>query len=420
MSDTAAVLSIGDELIGGDAIDTNAAWISARLHDLGLRVVERRTVPDDIEAIREALVALAARAGVVVSTGGLGPTKDDLTREGLALAMGEVMVEDAGAAESVRMIFAARGAELTVLNLVQAQRPVSAETLENKNGTAPGIAGQIGETAVYVLPGPPREMRPIFEESVAPRLGTGREAWVSRAIHTFGLGESDVARRLGNVLARTDGPLVGTTASNGVVTVRLRAPGSQRAELTAIGARVCEMLGGVIFGENGQTLAGCVVDLLREKNETVAVAESCTGGLLGSMVTSVAGSSDVFLGGWLTYSNVFKESKLGVDSGLIERHGAVSREVAVAMAEGALVRSGAKWALSITGVAGPGGGSDEKPVGTVWIGCARAGGEARARVFGFSGDRETVRQRAAMAALGALRLALDGRDNEALLWQRDG
>ena len=418
VSGTAAVLSIGDELIAGDSVDTNAPWISARLHDLGLRVVERRTAPDDEGLIATALTELSARAGVIVTTGGLGPTPDDLTRQALARAMGEGLVQDEEAAASIRRWFERAGRDLTDINLVQAMRPESGESIANERGTAPGLSGNIGKTRVFVLPGPPREMEPMFEGYVASRLAGGA-GYLSKALHTFGLGESEVSRRLGEILARTQGVVAGTTASGGVVSVRLRAPAALAGEMKAVEARVRSLLAGAVFGEGGETLAGSVLVALRAREQTLAVAESCTGGGLGALVTGVAGSSDVFLGGWITYSNRLKRELLGVDATTIGTHGAVSAETARSMASGALSRGGANHALSITGIAGPGGGSSEKPAGTVWIGYAGAGGAHEERRFRFSGDREMVRQRAAMAALGMLRLIVDDRAEEALLWERE-
>jgi len=415
----AAVLSIGDELIAGDAVDTNAAWISARLGALGLRVVERRTAPDDEPAIERALKELAGRAPVVVATGGLGPTPDDLTRRALADAMGEALVEDAHAAARLRDWFADQGRELGEINLVQAMRPESAESLSNEHGTAPGLAARLGGAEVFVLPGPPREMRPMFETHIAPRLASDRPAWASVALHCFGLGESDVARRLGELLARDREPLVGTTASGGVVTVRIRAHEGMRSEIEKAARSVREALGAAVFAEGDQTLAGAVVGEMRRREATLTVAESCTGGLLGQLITDVPGSSAVFTGGWICYSNRFKRDRLGVDASALGTYGAVSAEVARAMAAGALARSGSDHALSITGIAGPEGGSREKPVGTVWIGRASAGGEREERLFRFPGGREDVRQRAAMSALGLLRLALEARSSETLLWERE-
>jgi nicotinamide-nucleotide amidase len=418
-ANTAAVLSIGDELIAGDNIDTNAAWLSSQLLDLGRRVVERRTAPDDEDRIAEAITDLAGRAGVVVATGGLGPTLDDLSRHALARAMGEELVVDEPSAERIAQWFREQGRELADLNLIQAKRPATARSIPNERGTAPGLAGRVGGAPVYLLPGPPREMRPMFEAHVAPEIRSASETWRSIAIHTFGLGESDIARRLGDLLARTDGPLAGTTASEGVVTVRLRAPASQESQLKRLERHVREIIGPAVFGDGEATLASAVLGDLRRREQTLVVVESCTGGRLGAMLTAVPGSSDVFLGGWLTYCDRFKRELVGVDDSLLTTHGAVSREVAVAMAEGGLARSGADQALAITGVAGPGGGSREKPVGTVWIARAVAGRETDARLFRFPGDRESVRLRSAMAALGMIRLASIDAEDEPLLWQRE-
>jgi len=418
-ADSAAVLSIGDELIAGDNIDTNAAWISARLGALGLRVVERRTAPDDGASIERALRELSERATVLIATGGLGPTPDDMTRQALAGAMGEALVEDAHQAARLRDWFAEQGRDLEAINLAQALRPASGESLTNEHGTAPGVAGALGGTSVFLLPGPPREMRPMFEAHVAPRLASGRPAWASAALHCFGIGESDVARRLGELLARDREPLVGTTASGGVVTVRVRAPESMKSEIEKAARVVREALGGYVFAEGEQTLPGAVVAEMLRREATLTVAESCTGGMLGQLVTDVPGASAVFTGGWICYSNRFKRDRLGVDASVIGTYGAVSAEVARAMAAGALARSGSDHALSVTGIAGPEGGSREKPVGTVWIGRASAGGEREERLFRFPGGREAVRTRSAMSALGALRLALEGRAGEPLLWERE-
>lgn len=418
MSRTAAVLSIGDELIAGDSVDTNAPWLSSRLFDLGWRVIERRTAADDAVTIASAITDLAARADVLISTGGLGPTLDDLTRAAMARAIEEELVEDDGAARTIRAWFARSGRELPEVNLVQALRPASAACLENPNGTAPGLRGAIGATRVYALPGPPREMQPMFESLVAPELAGG-DAWTTRALHTFGIGESDVAQRLGDLLARDERVVAGTTASEGVVSVRLRAPATRARELATAERRVRDALGVYVFGEGDDTLASATLGMLRARDETLALAESCTGGLLGSMITSVAGSSDVFAGGWVSYSNRFKRDHLGVDESTLSTHGAVSSETAYAMARGALARSGADHALSITGVAGPDGGTPGKPVGTVWIGYAKGGGDVETRLFRFPGERETVRRRSAMAALGMLRLSVCQLRDETLLWQRE-
>ncbi len=433
---TAAVVAIGDELMLGQKTDTNSAWISDRLTGLGVRVEEHATVADETPRIVETLARLAGRVDLLIVTGGLGPTADDLTREALAAAMGEELIEDAEALDALRAWFRGRGREMPAPNRVQAMRPASARCLDNPNGTAPGLAGRIGsgETAcdVFCLPGPPREMTPMFESFVAPaiRCDAGHVV-ATRTLHSFGLGESDVAARLGELMDRDRNPLVGTTASLGVVTCRLRFEGEAsdadaQSRLDAAAGEVRERLGDVVFaegGEQGEALARAVLDRLRERGERLVCVESCTGGLLGELITRVPGSSDVLLGGWVTYSNEMKSAAVGVRPETLEGVGAVSREVAVEMAEGGLAASksagGAQHALAITGVAGPGGGSDEKPVGTVWIARASRGAATDVRRFRFRGGRDAVRHWSANAALGMLRLTLDGVEMPLLGQTRD-
>ncbi len=416
------MLAIGDELILGQKTDTNSAWISDALTARGVRVVEHATVADDTPRLVAAIERLGAAADVLVTTGGLGPTADDLTRAALGEAMGEGLVEDPAALEEIQSWFRGRGREMPATNSVQALRPVSARSLANPNGTAPGLASVIGEGGhacdVFCLPGPPHEMRPMFESFVIPAIrAQAGYAVVTRALHTFGLGESDVAARLGELMDRDRNPLVGTTASLGVVTCRIRyegGAGTGAGALDGAEAAVREKLGDAVFAADGASdgaLARAVIDKLRDRGEQLVVVESCTGGLLGETITRVAGSSDVLLGGWITYSNQMKSAAVGVKPETLDRVGAVSREVAVEMAEGGLAASsaagGAKHALAITGIAGPGGGSDEKPAGTVWIARASAGAPTDVRCFRFRGGREAVRRWSVNAALGMLRLELD-------------
>ncbi len=421
---TGAILAIGDELILGQKTDTNSAWIADRMTQRSVRIVEHATVDDDEALIARTMRRLAEAADVLVCTGGLGPTADDLARRALALAMGDELVEDKGSVAQIRSWFAGRGREMPEANRVQALRPSRGRSLPNPNGTAPGLAGRIEIDGrgceVFCLPGPPREMRPMFEADVETALTVeGGRVVRTRMLHTFGLGESEIARRLGELMDRDRDPLVGTTATQGVVTCRVRSQGrsSEAEALRALDDTerlVRERLGGVVFARDGEAeapLESAVLGLLRSRGERVVVAESCTGGMLGERLTRLPGSSDVFAGGWLTYSNEMKQAQLGVPERVLSEFGAVSEPVALAMARGALAGArgagGADHALAITGVAGPGGGSEDKPVGSVWIARASGDGTNDARLFRFGGGRGAIRQWSAVTALGMLRLHLD-------------
>lgn len=417
------ILAVGDELTCGQRVDTNSAWIASRAAALGVRVLEHRTAPDDTDQIARAIRELASICSVLVVTGGLGPTLDDLTRPALARALDEDLVEDASALADLLSWFGGRGRPMPETNRVQALRPASARCLANPNGTAPGLGARVCGASVFCLPGPPHEMEPMFTAEVRPAFVLDPDLAVRvRAVATFGLGESVVAERLGDLMDRARNPLVGTTASGGIVTCRVRASGgpdeAERLIAETVGL-IRDRLGPAVLTDDdaeddGLVLIRVVSALLRDRAQTVGVVESCTGGLLGEMLTRMPGSSDVFAGGLLTYSNGLKSRLAGVDPALIGRCGAVSREVALAMAEGGLERTGADHALAITGVAGPGGGTEAKPVGTVWIARASGDGDREARGFLFRGGRGAIRQWAAVTALGVLRLALLGVDQPLL------
>lgn len=413
---TAAILSIGDELVLGDTLDRNAAWISARLAAMGISTLEHRTVGDDRAAIVEAFVALRARAGLVVSTGGLGPTRDDLTREALAEAIGGAseLVEDAQARADLEAWFASRGRPMPESNLRQALRPASARTLPNAHGTAPGLAFEADDRVIFALPGPPREMQPMFESEVAPRLAAAArgQAIATESVHAFGEGESALAERLGELMDRGRNPSVGTAASPSRVTARIRATGPP-AEAAAMAASMAEEVERrwrpFAYGRGEATLPEAAAASILAAGCTLSVAESCTAGLIGEMIVSVSGASRFFEGGWIVYSNALKVSQLGVPEAMLAAHGAVSEPVAAAMAMGAASRAGTGLALSVTGIAGPTGGSEAKPVGTVFIGlCDRRGGTTQVRRFRFPGDRGDVRERTARSALAMVRLHLAG------------
>jgi len=426
--DRAAILSVGDELVIGQRLDTNSRWISDRLTGMGIRVVEHITVGDDADAHLGALRRLVPAVPLVISTGGLGPTADDLTRSVLASLLGEPLVEDADALRTITELFARRGREISPNQRLQAQRPPSAVMLENPNGTAPGLLAEHSGCTIACLPGPPNEMHPMFERAVAPRLRPPTGAVIrARVLHTLGAGEGDAAARLGRLMDRDRNPLVGTTASGGVVSVRIRYEGPENGAdraVTETESEVRAALDPFVFGIDDQTIETVVLNLLRDRAERLVTVESCTGGGLGALLTGVPGSSDAYAGGWVTYSNEFKHAEVGVPEALLRDHGAVSEPVARAMALGALatpIGASAHHALAITGIAGPGGGSAEKPVGTVFICRASRAGwaepESEVRRYQISGDREAVRDRSAKMALALLRFHLAGIRAPRLLWE---
>ncbi len=426
-----AILAIGDELTLGEKPDTNSMWLAERLGALGAPAIEHATVGDDAVRIANTIRRLAQSAPLVICTGGLGPTADDVTRDGLASAMGDSLVEDGEALAQIEALFRAQGRAMNDLNRVQARRPTRGECLRNALGTAPGLWGEVdrgdGTRAdVFCVPGPPREMRPMIDGIVVPRLRLrAADALRVKLVRVLGWTESDAAAALragegGDLLARANDPEVGVTASAGELTFRIRARGaeshaSERLEWAA--AQIRGVFGALCVGEDDESSAAATLRVLRERDETLAVVESCTGGLLGATLTEVAGSSDVFLGGWITYSNAMKQGEVSVPGATLVEHGAVSEETARAMALGGLFQSAADHAIAITGVAGPDGGTDDKPVGTVWIAHAWSTDNDRgveARLFRFPGDRERVRERSVRAALAMLNLRVRGEPERVL------
>ena len=410
----AVILSIGDELVLGQNVDTNSAWLSAGLAGYGVMTLYHQTVADDLDATVRAVQQAAAAAELVVITGGLGPTADDLTREALARVLGTSLEVHEPSLKRIQQFFQKIGRSMAVTNEVQALCPRGAEMLDNHWGTAPGLKVRIGRALVFAFPGVPREMTAMFAAYVAPAV-TGRTGRVilTEALRTFGAGESTVAEQLGDLMRRDRNPTVGTTASGGIITVRIRsdfpAAAAARQALDETTADAERRLGRLVYGRGEITLPAAVGRLLLERRKTVATVESCTGGMVAALLTDVAGSSEYMVGGWVAYANEMKTTQVGVPGELIAAHGAVSELVARAMAEGGLARSGADYALALTGIAGPGGGSPEKPVGTVWIALSRrapAGPVTTAEDYCFPGERDAVRDRAAKFALNLLRLEL--------------
>ena len=401
------LINTGTELLLGDVRDAHLSFIAQQILPLGLRLAEQRTVPDG-PAIRDAFSDVLPRADMIFVTGGLGPTTDDITREVVAEALGLELEHDAAVMATITDRLNSRGIKFTERVSRQAQVPRSARVLPNDNGTAPGFYLKANQgkrqTHIFVLPGPPRELRPMFRERVLPILRdiVPPSTLVRSLYRIAGLGESLVEARIGKKIEAISGVELGYCARPGEVDVRVIGDPAAVAEADAIIRRDLDRF---IFSVNNEDLAEVLIDLLRAQAATVALAESCTGGWLAHRITNVSGASDVFVAGYVTYANGAKIEALGVDPSLIEENGAVSEPVARAMAEGARSHSRATYALSTTGVAGPTGGSDEKPVGTVYIALATPEQTKVKKLF-YPGDRPTFKDVVAQTAFELLRRQL--------------
>lgn len=404
------ILNTGTELMLGNTLNTHGAWFGRELFKLGLRVSRQTTVPDG-EAIREALDEAVRRADAVIVTGGLGPTSDDLTREITAEVLGAELITDEAAVRSLEAFFAMRGKAMAESNLKQALVIVGADVLPNPNGTAPGIyvpprLNGKGNCAIFLLPGPPRELYPMFNNEVVPRLRalSGIETFNDALEMKFtGIGESDFHQGIDAALAEVPGLEYGYCAHVGEVDLRMIGNASALQAGRAIALEAFERN---LISEDGSSLERMVVRLLTGKEWTLATAESCTGGLIANRITNVPGSSVVYTHGFVTYANEAKIQLLEVSPDSIMEYGAVSEAVARQMAEGALRMSGADVALSITGIAGPGGGSDDEPVGTAWIGLAIRERETIAIKVYHPRKRKDFKQAASQSALDLLRRTL--------------
>ncbi len=405
------VINTGTELLLGDVINTHLAFIAREVFELGLRVEEQRTVPDG-RAIADALGEVFPRAEIVFLTGGLGPTSDDITRDVVAEFLKVELSEHAEVREAISNRLTLRRIPMPASIWRQAQVPVGGEVLPNENGTAPGIYlptnvnPLVASPHLFLLPGPPRELQPMFHDSVRPilrRIVPAADKILMRKFRIVGMGESVVEEKLGSeVLAIPDLEL-GYCARPGEVDVRVvGAPASVEKAARVIEAKLSE----AIFSRQDEQLAELIVKTLSARCETLAIAESCTGGLLAHKITNVPGASAVFRGGFVTYSNEEKIRALDVSRAAIEKFGAVSDAVAIAMAQGALAHTGVTHAIATTGIAGPGGGTKEKPVGTVFVALASEGHPTLCRKVFFPTDRETFKELVAQQALDLLRRRL--------------
>ncbi len=415
------LLNTGSELMLGRILNTHQQWICRRLADLGWPCQRQTAVPDTGAAIREATAESLTRADWVITTGGLGPTSDDVTRDYIAQLLGRRLVVHEPSLENIQAFFSARRRPMPASVAIQAQVPEGAVVIPNHHGTAPGLAIQVepgrfreNGSWLIMLPGPPRELRPMFDQQVVPLLrewSPVSDPYQCLTLRTCGLGESWVEERLSPILPPlfARGLEIGYCARTGEVDIRLVSHGPQAADLVREAeSETLRLLGDHVFGRDDEQLEEVVVRLAARQGARLALAESCTGGYVAHRVTNVPGASSVFWGGWVTYDNEAKQRELGVPPGILLEQGAVSEPCAQAMAEGALARSGATHAIAITGIAGPTGGSDLKPVGTVYIALATRGATTIVRGFFNPFDRETFKYVSSQQALEMLRRSLLG------------
>lgn len=407
-----ALIATGEELTQGRTHEANCLYMARPLARHGFEVVAHMTLGDHVEPLESALEYLSGRCEAIVVSGGLGPTADDLTRFALARVTGRPLVEHAPSVARLEAFFRSRGIEMPASNRIQAQFPEGAEVMPNPVGTAPGCVVRVGGCTVLSVPGVPREMRHMFDEQVLPRLLAllpERLHTLTRLINVFGLPESEVDQRLAGLIGEDRSPAVGLTVRDSIIQVSITGRGSDaartEADVAGVEAEVRARLGEYAYGDGESTLAEVVVGLLERRAMTIAVAESCTGGLVAHMLTNVPGVSRFFLEGVVAYSNESKVKLLGVDRDVIVRHGAVSPEVAQAMAAGVRRSCGADIGVSTTGIAGPGGATATKPVGLVYVAWS-VGERSGCRQLTLKGDREMVKDRAAKYALDELRRAL--------------
>src|ERR687889_1534725 len=408
--DSAEIVTIGTEMLLGDLVDTNTAWISQRLAELGVAIYRHTTVGDNPERIVEALRQASSRSALVITTGGLGPTSDDLTNACLATLTGREMVEYAEAREHVDEMFERFGRTPTENNYKQALFPTGTELIPNPVGTAIGALVEWDDTLFATLPGVPVEMKTMFGETLEPLIRSRSDgAIISKTLHFAGIGESALAEKVQDFLDATD-PTVAPLAGQGRVRLRIttRAATEREAQekIAPVEEEIIARLSDYYFGEGDETLEGSVGRLLGDRGATLALAESCTGGLIAKRLTDMPGSSAYFTEGLVTYSNESKERLLGVPYAMIMDHGAVSEPVAREMAEGARRVSSADYGLSVTGIAGPDGGTEEKPVGLVFVGISDAKDTFAERLdlTAWARSRDSIRERSANRALDLLRL----------------
>lgn len=404
------IIAVGTELLLGNIVNSNARFLSEKLAELGYDVYYHVTVGDNLTRLKTVIEQGLDRSDIIITTGGLGPTDDDLTKDGVAAALGLKLIPHKESLEKLENSFKLTGRPMPECNLKQGYIPEGAIVLENNNGTAPGIIAEKNGKAVILLPGPPKEMMPMFDEKVYPYLKAKSEFIIkSKTLRIVGVGESKVQEMLQHIFDTQDNPTVAPYAKDGEVHLRITAKCKEDIEadelLKNMDKQIHDILGDNIYGYDDESLEYIVYKLLKEKHMTVAFAESCTGGMISGRMTNVSGVSAVFMDGIVTYSNEAKMKFLNVKEETLNKFGAVSSETAIEMAAGIKRVSGTDVGVSVTGIAGPDGGSAEKPVGLFYIGIA-LGDKVEAHRFLFPSSREKIRWNAATRALDLLRREL--------------
>ena len=404
---TAALISIGNEILNGDIVDTNAEWLSKQLLSMNIPVVSSLTVGDEMDMIIRSLERASQDADIVLVTGGLGPTDDDITRNAIAEFLGVELEYKQELADFIVGYFKKRGVEPAEKNFVQAYLPAGARAIDNPLGTAPGVLFERDNLLIAAMPGVPSEMKAMFENTLMGEFSklNGQQAIVVKKLKLIGMGESSIAEKLGDLMARGRNPLINCTVSCGIITLHIisKAKECEKALLAADKdeQKLRKLFADFIFGTDDDTLERVIGKKLAEKGQSLTIAESCTGGLIAKMITDVPGSSSYFKSGWVTYSNDAKNRELGVSSAIIDSCGAVSSEVAIEMARNARKKADSSYSIAVTGIAGPGGGTAQKPVGLVYIAIDSQDG-TDVHEFNFSRTRDFIRLRTAQMALAML------------------
>jgi nicotinamide-nucleotide amidase len=412
MKNNAAIISVGNELLNGNTIDTNSNWLQQRLLTASVQVVYSCCITDDISEIKAAIESASQKAGIILITGGLGPTDDDITRNAIAEFLNVQLVHHPEVEEKIKKIFIRINRPMVDKNKIQAYLPAGTEVIDNPLGTAPGIFYSDRDKIIASMPGVPSEMKRMFDENILQKIENfaGKSQIFIKKLKLIGAGESNIAEKLGNLMERGRNPLINCTVDCGIITLHIIATADNKIVAEKLVnddiSRLSALFDDFIYSFDGESLAEVVGKKLLQHKKTIALAESCTGGLIAKQITDIPGSSGYFKCGWITYSNEAKISQLGVKKELIEQFGAVSSEVAQAMAAGAREKSGADFALAVTGIAGPTGGTEQKPLGLVFIAIASKKGIQTEKFLFGPRDRDFIRQRTYQNALNLLRLKL--------------